>query len=101
MVIQGTELKLGINVDPIDDWTLTNGEFDIEVYTSKNSKLVFNQTQCVHKDDNSIIIPVDTSSLKAGEIKIKFTAYIPDEMFKDNTRTDITVLNTGIKIKRE
>jgi hypothetical protein len=101
-IIKGTELKLGINVDPIDDWTLTNGEFDIEVYTNKNNKLNFNQKECIPNDnDNGIIIPIDTSKLKEGEIKVKFTAYIPDLLFEDGKRTDIAIFNTGIRIKRE
>jgi hypothetical protein len=102
MIIQGTELRLGINVDPIDDWTLTKGEFDIEVYTSKNSKLTFtHQDKFIEINYNSVIVPVDTSKLKEGEIKVKFTAYIPDLLFEDGKRTDIAILNTGIPIKKE
>jgi predicted RNA-binding protein len=103
IIIQGTEFRLGINVYPINDWTLTNGEFKIEVYTSKNSKLTFtHENKFIKINNNSIVIPIDTTNLKEGEIKIKFTAYIPDILFEDDgKRAEITVLNTGIRIKRE
>lgn len=111
-VIQGTEIKLNLHIDPIGDNHMggTDGyDWKCEVYTSSESKTIIEKDSNLALNDEVLtgpddtILLVDTSLLEPGTIKIKVIAYIPDDDFayegNDGLRTEIQIVNTNIKIK--
>lgn len=111
-VIQGTEIKLNLHIDPIGDNHMggANGyDWKCEVYTSSESKIIIekdsdlalNEEVLTGPDDTILLI--DTANLEPGIIKVKVIAYIPDADFayegNDGLRTEIQIVNTNIKVK--
>ena len=104
-VILGTELKLRVHVDPIDDKQLQDYYFEVEVYTNSAS------VKYKKEDSDNIILPGDnkdicivllnTSDIGVGRVKVKVTAQIPDPDFTDGFRTEIAVEDTDIIIIRK
>ena len=72
--------------------------FEVEVYCSSKFSVVITKDKAVRVDENNYIILVDTNDLGSGKIKLKITAYIPDENFPDHLRTEVTYVNTNISI---
>ena len=104
-VILGTELKLRVHVDPINDCQLQDYDFEIEVYTNTVSvKYTKNDIQhIILPDENrdTCIILLNTLDIGVGRVKVKITANIPDEDFIDGFRTEIAVEDTDIIVIRK
>ena len=104
-IVLGTELKLRIHVDPIDEYSLQDYNFKVEIYTNASKVLSFEST------DNNIILPdedrdtcivlINSKDVGAGRVKVRITADIPDDDFKDGVRTEIAVEDTNIMIVRK
>lgn len=96
----GTELKLNINIDPIDGKTMDDYNFEVEVFCNvhKSSTIKKGDNNCIKVDSNNYIILIDTSTVGVGNLKCKVTAYIPDTHFVDLLRTEVVLLNTDIQI---
>lgn len=104
-IVLGTELKMRIHVDPIDEFQLQDYNFKVEVYTTTSNIITFD------KDSDNIILPDDnrdtcvvlfnSKDIGVGRVKVKITADIPDEDFKDGYRTEIAVEDTNIMIVRK
>ena len=94
----GTELKLNINIAPIDSMTMDDYDFEVEVWTSSQKMMRIAKENTIKVDENNRIILVDTNLLGAGDMKYKVTAYLPDGDFPDRVRTEIVAMETGIKI---
>lgn len=98
-IFLGTELKLNINIEPIDHTSMDDYDFKVEVYSSSQNSITVLKRDAIRVDENNYIILVDTLRLGLGNIKCKITAYIPDEDFaSDFTRTEVVCINTNIKI---
>lgn len=112
-VIEGTELKLQVSVEPMGDLTLADFDFEIHLVGGgfKKTKLTFEKigkaTETNHKiskgltiaeDGKSCIVAFNTADLGVGSVVAQVKAYIPDAAFEDRTRTEITELKTGIDI---
>lgn len=95
----GTELKLNINIEPIDNLTMDDYDFVIEVYSgsSRKSGIVIKKEEAKKVDSNNYIICFDTAALGAGKVMCKIIAQIPDGDFADGKRTEITEIATGIE----
>ena len=98
-IFLGTELKLNINIEPIDNTSMDDYDFTVDVYCSPQKSITITKNDAIRIDKNNYIILVDTTQLGTGNIKCKVTAYIPDEDFaNDFTRTEVVCINTNIKI---
>lgn len=96
----GTELKLNINIEPIDGMTMDDYDFEVEVIggTFKRSSIVIKKDDAIKIDSNNYVLLVDTEELGVGDIKCKITAYIPDTDFADTLRTEVSLIDTGINV---
>lgn len=111
----GTELKLLVNISPIDGKYMKDMDFDIAVYTTNPEKGVKagvkNRTQYgdITRDPQATnaegyYVLVDTSKIGIGKVKCKVTAYVEDSAFEAagdahrGTRTEIDIVNTGIEV---
>lgn len=112
-VIEGTEIKLQISVEPMGDFTLA--DYDFEIYlvgggfkkttltyekvgkaTENNYKISSGLT--IAEDGKSCIVAFNTADLGVGAVTAQIKAYIPDGAFGDRKRTEIAELKTGIDI---
>lgn len=94
----GTELKLNLNIAPIDGMTMDEYEFEADVYCSKKNVLSIPKSAMIRVDESNYIMKVDTALLGAGEVKCIVRAEIPDADFEDLMRTEVVGLNTEIQI---
>lgn len=99
-VFLGTELKLNIHIDPIGSITMEDYDFEVEVYCSSAFSVKVPKEKAIKVDKDNYIILIDTTELGTGKVKLKITAYIPDEDFSDHLRTEVTYVNTNISILR-
>lgn len=99
-IIIGTELKLNIHIEPMGDITMSNYDFEVDVYCSAKANINIKKQDAIYIDDNNYVVLVDTNDLGVGNVKCKITAYIPDEDFKDGFRTEISGVITDIEIVR-
>ena len=103
IVFLGTEIKLNIHIDPIGELTMADYDFTVEVYCSAKKSLIINKSNTtlakpVEGVENDYIILIDTSEIGTGNLKCKVTAYIPDNDFEDEERTEVSIIDTGIEI---
>lgn len=103
IVFLGTEIKLNIHIDPIGELTMADYDFIVEVYCSAKKSLIINKSNTqlakpVEGAENDYIILIDTSEIGTGNLKCKVTAYIPDDDFEDEERTEVSIIDTGIEI---
>lgn len=98
MIFLGTELKLNVNIQPIDDLSMADYDFKVEVYVSPNKSVIIEKDNAIKVDDDNYLILVDTNEIGAGSVKCKVTALIPDADFSDLLRTEIVAINTGINV---
>lgn len=98
IALVGTELKININIEPIDNKHMSEYDWTAHVYCNSKASLNLSKSDAIKKDDDNYIILIDTSLLGTGDLKCKLTAYIPDADFIDGLRTEIVGINTGITI---
>lgn len=97
-IFMGTELKLNINIEPIDEFTMDTYEWSADIYCSTKRVVTVAKKDAIKIDENNYVVLVDTSELGAGNIKCKITAYIPDYDFSDAVRTEVACIDTGINV---
>lgn len=98
IVFLGTELKLNINIEAVDDLTMDDYEFEVDVYCSAKRVLTFTKSDAIRLDSSNYVILVNTDDIGAGDVKCKVTAYIPDYDFPDNARTEVVGLDAGVVV---
>lgn len=103
--LQGTEVKINVNIEPINGVHMSEYDFSFTFYTHNGARgnikkgIVLIKEDLIKADDDNYIAIVDTSNMGAGEIMCRITAYIPDEdIIDDQIRTEIVELPTGITI---
>lgn len=94
----GTELKLNINIQPINGFTMDDYDFVVDVYCKPKNTVTVTKAECIRVDKDNYIVCFDSEMLGQGDIKCKVTAYIPDRDFSDGLRTEVAFLETGITI---
>lgn len=94
----GTELKLNLNIDPIGEITMDDYDFEVDVYCSLKKAHTVTKQDAIRVDENNYIICVDSALLGHGRVKMKVTAYIPDNDFDDGLRTEVVYMDTIIDI---
>lgn len=94
----GTELKLNINIEPIDGVSMSSYNWEAELYCNTRKVVKIPKSSAKKKDNNNYIIMLDTNEVGVGALRCRITAQIPDTDFADKLRTEVTVINTDINI---
>lgn len=103
-VIIGTELKLNVNVKPIDDKTMDEYDFEVQLRGGKQTISLKKEGDTLSQglskgdDPSNYIVAFDTQDLGLGKVVCRVIAYLPDGAFKDRKRTEIAEINTGIEV---
>ena len=98
-IIRGTELKFNLNIQPVGGVSMSAYDFYIMAYaqgTSQRAKV--NKYDCTKVDNDNYTLPVDTAALGLGLLILDVYAYIPDQDFPDDQRTEICRIETDITI---
>lgn len=97
-VYLGTELKLKIYVEPIDNITLDRCDFTVECFCSPKQSITIHKSDAIRIDKDNYVVLVDTNAIGVGTLRCKLIAQVPDADFDDLKRTDVSLINTGINI---
>ena len=98
IVFLGTELKLNINIAKLEEFTMDDYDFNVEVYCSAKRVITITKEEAIRIDENNYVILIDSGELGAGDVKCKVTAYVPDYDFPDTLRTEIVGVDAGVTI---
>lgn len=101
MIVLGTELKINVHVDPIDELHMSDYDFECAFYIYKNKRVVFKKSEMKRVDDDNYLALINSENaviLGRGKLNMEITAYIPDGDFKDGLRTEISAVCTDVII---
>lgn len=102
MIVLGTELKINVHVEPIDELHMSDYDFECAFYIYKNKKVVIKKSEMNRVDNDNYIAMIDSEKaniLGRGRLNMEITAYIPDGDFADNTRTEKADVCTELVIQ--
>lgn len=97
-VVEGTQKKLKLRIDPIGGHTLSSYDFTVEYFTSAMRVVKLTKEECLKRDDNTYIIRVDTALTGTGELKVNVVLFIPDSDFIEGVRKEVLDLETDYVI---
>lgn len=98
--IIGTEFKVLVEIDPVDDVHMADMVFSCQFYTRLESPKTITKEQMIKVSDDSYIALVDTTDMSAGTLRNRMTIDIPDKDFADGYRREIVDVEAGTKIYR-
>jgi hypothetical protein len=108
VIFLGTEIKLRIEMEPIEDINMSDCYFILEAYSGNNKNKIILKKQGEYKDkavissgENAYIFLIDSAQLGVGNLKCKLTLKVKDGDFNDYWRTEVSILNPNILIKDE
>jgi hypothetical protein len=89
----GSDLKFKIDISA-PGFSQERDNYDIDFYCG-DTLLRFDQDDVIQSGD-CFYLPIATSSLASGKMKMVITAYVPDTDFDDNVRKEVAVYNLGM-----
>lgn len=96
--IIGTEFKVLIEIEPVDDVHMADMEFTSLFYTRLYAPLKVTKEQMIKVNNDSYIALVDTTGMKEGALRNRMTVDIPDKDFADGYRREIVDVGAGTRI---
>lgn len=96
----GTELKLNISITPIAGNHMEDLPFSVELYCNALSSQIILKDDAIRVDADNYIVIADTAKLGSGDLKARIMAQIPDGDMGDALRTEVTCIDTNIKLVR-
>lgn len=98
-VIIGTDKKLLVSIDPVDNTDIPQSNITVEYFCSESSIVTIEGKNLKYSaDDSAYIVPIYTSRVGCGKLKCRVTVLLPDDAFEDGTRSEIYEFVTGINI---
>lgn len=97
--LRGTQKKINIHIESINELTMDDYDFTIKVYTRLPDAIVVTKDEMIRLDAENYAALVDTSGLHAGELKVEVTTIIPDADFPDGFRTERSKIITNHMIR--
>lgn len=101
MSVLGTELKLKVNISPIDGIPLSDCDFYCIFFVSSAKKVEVHKSKMTKINDDNYMVLLNSKDLGVGTIKMTIKVLVPDADFNDGYRTEIETINTGITITKE
>lgn len=98
LVFAGTEVKLNVNISPIEGLSMENYEFKVQCFTSARKVVTISKDEAIKVDADNYKVCVDTTGIGSGVLRCKITAYLPDNDFADKLRTEVVEVATNITI---
>ena len=101
MSVIGTELKIRINVQPIDGVHLSECDFTCSFYVTSSKTVTFSKEELIMLDNDTYLALINSEELGVGAIKMNIKILVPDDDFPNKVRTEIDTVNTGITIRNK
>lgn len=101
MSVIGTELKIRINVKPIDGIHLSECDFTCSFYVTPSKTITLTKDELIMIDNDTYLALINSEDLGVGAIKMNIKILVPDEDFPKKVRTEIDTVNTGITIRNK
>ena len=101
MSVIGTELKIRINVQPIDGVHLSECDFTCSFYVTPSKIVTFSKEELIMLDNDTYLALINSEELGVGAIKMNIKILVPDDDFPNKVRTEIDTVNTGITIRNK
>jgi hypothetical protein len=92
----GEDLDITITLDPIDGFSFTANDFEVELWVGSEVKVAKLKTQCEVLSATECAVRATTEELGAGLVKAVVRAYIPNKSFKNNVRRAVGYDNVCI-----
>lgn len=99
-IIVGTEFKVLLRIEPVDEVHMEDMEFECMFYTRIQEPLVVKKSDMIRVDADSYIALVNTEGMSAGTLRNRMTVDIPDRDFPDDYRREIVDMVTDIKFSK-
>ena len=98
-IIRGTEIKFNLNIQPISGISMSTFDFYVMAYAQGTpQRSVVNKFDCTKVNNDNYTLPVDTAPLGLGLLILDVYAFVPDQDFPDDLRTEICRIETDITI---
>ena len=101
MSVIGTELKIRINVKPIEGIRLSECNFTCSFYATPSKTITLTKDELIMIDNDTYLALINSEDLGVGAIKMNIKILVPDEYFPNKVRTEIDTVNTGITIRNK
>lgn len=98
-VIEGTEIKVNVSIEPMGELTMDSYDFVANFYCSPLRQVKIAKEDAIRVDANNYICCIDTGETGVGHLKLQVEARIPDGDFPDSLRTEISLTALDINIK--
>jgi hypothetical protein len=98
----GTEFKLNIHLEPIEGLRMFDYDFNAEIYTNTDRRVVIPKSKMRMSDEDNYICMVESSDairIGRGLVMVDVVAYIPDDDFYDGLRTEKITLCSNVTIR--
>ena len=87
----GEDVKIGLSVNPINDMTLADIDWEVELWCVSNKKLVIKKEDAIRYKDGEYFITFNTTDVGEGILQLKINYKIPDEDFADSIRNEFDI----------
>lgn len=94
----GTEIKINVHVEPIDNYHMEDYDFTCTFYIIGKRSVSLKKVDMIRIDKDNYIACIDSTKVGYGNLMMRIVAYIPDNDFNDLLRTEVAAVNTGIVI---
>lgn len=90
--------KIKFKVEPIDGKTLSECEFTLSLFVTKNKTLEYNKSECVMVDDNTYTVTFNTKDIGRGAVRLSLNIRVPNSDFEDGYKDINTIpICTGVE----
>jgi hypothetical protein len=100
-LLEGSDLKLNIHIDPMDGITMDDYDFTIEILIGQSKSFLYKKSDCIRVDSDNYKLPLNTTGYGSGAMLIYIKAFIPDNDFDDGFRTEYCDLDPQISIRKK
>lgn len=92
----GEDLDITITLEPIDGFSFTADNFEVELWVGSEMKVSKRKTECDVLSATECAVRATTEELGVGLAKAVVRAYIPNESFENNVRRAVGYANVCI-----
>ena len=96
----GSELKILIDAELPDGYTMQDVDFTVTVYNSDvmNKQHVYEKTDCIETECGDYVVMVDSDELGVGSYMVKVLFKIPDSDYQAGYRKEIVRINPNVRV---
>lgn len=99
-VYLGTEMKLSVSIDPVNNLTMDEYDFECEFFCHPNRRVKRTKLEMLRENSNSYIALLKTRELGTGSLHCTVSAFLPDTYGgPDWERTEVWSKELNIFIK--